>query len=254
MTGAPACVRCGTTAGGLSGACPKCLFDLTVGPASGEDEPTFEQRYVVLNILGRGRHGATYLAADAARPGSHVAVKVLDATRPRHEWVDALYDYCAAIDARAQPWMATLEDTGSDSTGRAFLAVEFVVGCSLLFHCRRECLTAAERLEVFASVASSVAAAHSSGLPHGNLAESNILVPARGAHPVLMDFGLATLCSGRPAGVEDDVAALAALFEALTGDLPPGWHGGDAGAGVSRSASASAMAAAVRALIERLGR
>src|SRR6185312_1221277 len=70
-------------------------------------------------------------------------------------------------------------------------------------YCARECLSTAQRCELFRKVCEPVSYAHRRLLIHRDLKPANILVTADGA-PKLLDFGIAKLLT---AGPRDDTAA-----------------------------------------------
>ena len=244
------CPRCGTALDGTSGLCAPCLLQLALGTPAASDVPGFEQRYAVLNILGHGRHGTTYLAGDAGLPGTHVAVKVLAAVRPDEVWQPLLDHYSKAVAAVIHPAAAPILDAGTDGHGRAFVVTEFVVGRSLLAHCARHQPGPADRVRLFADVAGAVAAAHDAGLPHGHLVDANVLVPANADHAIVIDFALAGLATDNPPSSDDDIRALASLLDHLMSDVAPDVAGPTAVQvrAIGGCATARAMAAMARAL------
>lgn len=244
------CPRCGTALDGMSGLCAPCLLQLALRAPATSDVPGFEQRYAVVNILGHGLHGTTYLAGDAGLPGTHVAVKVLAAVRPDEIWQRLLEDFSMAVGTLIHPAAAPILDAGTDGHGRAFVVTEFIVGRSLLAHCARHQPRPADRVRLFADVAGAVAAAHDAGLPHGHLVDANVLVPANTGHAVVVDFALAGLASDSPPGAVDDIRALASLLDQLMSDVASHAAGPTAEQvrAIGGCATARAMAASARAL------
>lgn len=148
--------------------------------------------YRLIREIGRGGMGAVWLAERA--DGSlkrHVALKL-----PRLAWGAGLAERMArerAIGALLEhPNIARLYDAGVDSSGRPYLALEYIDGQPLDAWCEAKALGVPERLRLFLQVARAVAYAHGRLVVHRDLKPSNVLVTADGqAH--LLDFGIAKL-------------------------------------------------------------
>ncbi len=170
--------------------------------------------------LGRGRRGIVY-SARRIPDGPEVALRVLAVSG---ELAGAFAQYSRAVETlkrvhhpRVVPVLAAgIED------GYAFVASELVPGETLRKRLERERkLSPALALEIAAFVARGVAAAHASGVFHGDLrAEDILLDPARG--PRTGDFLLEAILSRAQfpegEGKARDVRALGGILqEMLTG-------------------------------------
>jgi serine/threonine-protein kinase len=146
------------------------------------------------------------------------------------------------------PNIARLYDAGVTSTGRPYLALEYVDGMQLDKYSRAHALTLRQRLDLFLQIARAVAFAHARLIVHRDLKPSNVLVTAAG-DVRLLDFGVARLLqfdagaaahhtqynlraftpryaapeqfTGRPITAATDVYSLGVLlYELLTGASP----------------------------------
>lgn len=132
---------------------------------------------------------------EAARDGDfdrRVAVKVL---RRGMDSEDVLRRFATERQILANldhPNIARLYDGGTTPDGRPYFVMEAIEGEPVDRFCERKGLTVPERLRLFLTVCSAVAAAHQSLVVHRDLKPSNILVTADGA-PKLLDFGIAKL-------------------------------------------------------------
>ena len=153
----------------------------------------------LLEEIGRGGMGSVWRAerADGVYERD-VAVKL-----PRRSRRDDahLAERLAAelrIVARLEhPHIARLYDAGLDAQGRPYFAMELVNGEPLLPHAWQLDLPA--KLALLARIARAVAHAHERGVIHRDLKPGNVRVAADGT-PRLLDFGIATLRAGAPAG------------------------------------------------------
>jgi serine/threonine-protein kinase len=93
------------------------------------------------------------------------------------------------LSALAHPNITALVDAGVDQ-GRAWIAMEYVDGDSLLDHCRNLKRGLRERVRLFDQVCAAVAHAHAQLIVHRDLKPSNVLVNTAG-NAKLLDFGIA---------------------------------------------------------------
>lgn len=161
-------------------------------------------RYAPRRLIGRGGMATVYEAVDLST-GAVVALKRPHLLRDADPHLGEVMTAEARAMARvAHPNIARVLDAGIDPQGPWFV-MEKLVGESLhtrIARCGRLTLpvTAAVMLPLLAGVD----AVHESGLAHGDIKPSNVILARRGERtvPTLIDFGVAT-----PADAADERAA-----------------------------------------------
>lgn len=206
-----------------------------------------EQRYRIIRELGQGGMGTVYLAERS--DGEYVQQIALKTLHVGAAFNPALIERLRAerqILAQLQhPNIARLLDGGTDSTGRPFLAMEYVDGERIDRWCEKHKLDVAARVRLFLQVCDAVQYAHQQLVIHRDIKPSNILVDAAGSGK-LLDFGIAQLIvdgestdtnttdrlltyryaspeqiRGERVGTSSDIYSLAmVLFRILTGQHP----------------------------------
>jgi hypothetical protein len=214
---------------------------------------------VVGGQVGEGRTGAVYPALDEAT-GANVVVKVL---HPQLTADPAALDGLRAEAARASrlrhPHVVGVLGLWSHADANVLVS-EAVAGPSLSDVLDKPLVDHAA-IALVCQLADALAAAHSSGLVHGDVRAGNVLVSARGA--MLYDFGVAAwlggpstgkagetapevLNGGRP-GVAADIYGLGVVLgQALTGRSL--WDGPTPWAVIERQSLAAARIEAPRGL------
>ena len=145
--------------------------------------------YRVVSRLGTGGMGDVYRAHDTWLERD-VAIKVLigdfadDLPRFQRARQEA-----RAASALNHPNILTIHEIG-DSDGTPFIVSEFVDGRTLRTCIRDGSLPLARALDVALQIASALAAAHKSGIVHGDIKPENVMIRPDGLVKVL-DFGLA---------------------------------------------------------------
>lgn len=138
--------------------------------------------------IGTGGMGMVYLAErEHADFTQRVALKLLDAGNTNLTRLAARER--RILSALAHPNITAFIDAGVDQ-GRAWIAMEYVDGNSLLEHCRDHHLDIRARVRLFDQVCAAVAHAHAQLVVHRDLKPSNILVNRQGVAK-LLDFGIA---------------------------------------------------------------
>lgn len=153
------------------------------------DEPAIPERvgpFRLRDRIGVGGMGTVYLGErENTDFVQRVAIKLLDVG-------NANFTRWAARERRilsslAHPNITAFVDAGVDQQ-RAWIAMEYVDGETLLEHCRN--FGVRERVRLFDQVCAAVAHAHAQLVVHRDLKPSNILVNRQGSAK-LLDFGIA---------------------------------------------------------------
>lgn len=141
--------------------------------------------------LGRGGMGTVWLAGrvDGAYT-KHVALKRLHDTSASDEERARFRREVQVLATLDHPGIARLVDGGVDGDGRPYLAMEFVEGERVDRHCDSRRLSTRDRVQLLASVARALDAAHATGVVHRDIKPANVLVQPGGT-PKLIDFGIA---------------------------------------------------------------
>ncbi len=127
--------------------------------------------------------------------GHKVAIKVLEASLAQRPSALARFNQEARILATFRhPHVVTATDVGVWQE-RPYLVMELLEGETLAVHLReRGALPVHEIARIVLPVVSAVAAAHDRGVIHRDLKPSNVMLARRGAggaHPMVLDFGIA---------------------------------------------------------------
>lgn len=159
-----------------------------------------EGRYVIRERIGQGGMGGVFLAEQAA-PERSVAIKFL-----HPELVDNP-DFALRIHQEAvlacrvrDPHCVAVLDWGTLPDGTPYLVMEHVPGRPLGRVLAEEPVPLVRAVDLFGQVLAAIAAAHRSGILHGDVKTDNFLVEATdGAdHVTLIDFGLAQMIGAPP--------------------------------------------------------
>jgi len=178
-----------------------------------------EQRYEVMEELGRGGMGVVHKAIDR-KLDRFVALKVLPTLLWGDETAVRYFEREAkAIAALSHPNVVQLYDYG-EGFGSAYLAMEFLPGPNLQAVLKSDYDRVKSHWRAWFEQASrGVAAAHSKGILHRDLKPANLMLDEHGMVKIL-DFGLA-----RPeadSGATSKLIGTPAFFppEVLRGETP----------------------------------
>jgi TolB-like protein/Flp pilus assembly protein TadD len=156
--------------------------------------------YRIVAPLGAGGMGEVYRAWDT-RLDREVAIKVLPEQFAHDvEWVARFDREAKAVAALAHPNILAIHDYGT-AHGRSFAVMELLEGETLRSRLRKAPLPWRKALEMAVAIAEGLAAAHAKGIIHRDLKPENLFLTADGRVKIL-DFGLARLDPGPPAGPE----------------------------------------------------
>ncbi len=170
-------------------------------------------RYLVLEILGMGGMGVVYAAFDR-QLDRKVAVKMM---RGEHDGPERLIKEARNLARLTHPNVVVVHDVG-EALGAAYMAMEYVKGCTLRRWVRDERPSPNRVLDVYLEAAKGLAAAHAAGLVHRDVKPDNILLGDDGRVRV-MDFGLARTDHMVTAPPADGLASEAPVTS-LDGTLP----------------------------------
>ena len=154
--------------------------------------------YRILDKIGEGGMGAVYKAQDT-HLDRFVAIKVLPHDRMADpDRKQRFVQEAKAASALHHPNIVVVHDIAADD-GLDFIVMEYVEGKTLDQLIGRKGLKINEALGYAAQIADGLAKAHASGIVHRDLKPTNVMVTPEGRVKVL-DFGLAKLVEGGPAG------------------------------------------------------
>jgi len=164
--------------------------------------------YTIVRPLGAGGMGVVYLARHR-HIGRDAAIKVLLPELTKNEDIVARFlTEARATAAIRHPGIVEILDCDIDSSGRAYIVMEYLRGESLancLARARRSLSALPSVVAVGTQVASGLAAAHERGIVHRDLKPDNLFLATDGSArtPVvikILDFGIAKLVSGNNEG------------------------------------------------------
>ncbi len=161
-------------------------------------------RYLLKKQLGRGSHGAVFLAVDrhlseTNRP-AWVALKILGG-EPTAAARQRLIDEACKARRVDHPNVVRVLDWGTAETGEVYVVFEYVDGASLddwLIE-RGGKASPRDAARLVAKIARAIQAAHSAGVVHCDLKPANVLVTRDGV-PKVTDFGVAAREQEYPEG------------------------------------------------------
>lgn len=198
------------------------LADPRVGLAMG-------WRYVLDDVLGRGRHAVVHRAHDLFS-GRAYAVKVFPSNVVAGNVSASLLAVAASVEPLLSPNVARMRAWGTSEDGELYFVQDLVQGQTLAAGLSRGKLALPQVLSIGTQVARAVSRAHDRMVVHGDLRPANVLVEPTGRARVT-DFGVArasdafrspTHFAPEPVvGLYADLYALGlVLFQMLTGAMP----------------------------------
>lgn len=172
-------------------------------------------------LVGRGAYAKVFRATQSAT-GQDIAVKVFTTVSDTEAGRQRLAaEREAMIAVSAHPDAVTILDTGVTAEGHPYILMEYVEGGTLHERLAAEGpMDPAEVVRIGSAVAAALHSAHESGITHGDISPSNVLLTADGAAK-LSDFGMARLHAGSMTRTGTVTTAVAyAPPEVLTGEKP----------------------------------
>jgi eukaryotic-like serine/threonine-protein kinase len=158
--------------------------------------------YQITGPLGKGGMGEVYQARDL-KLDRGVAIKVLPEEFARDaDRVTRFQREAKLLASLNHPNICTIYDIDKHA-GQHFIAMELLEGRTLKQHMLGQQLQVDEILTVALEVIDALEAAHAKGIIHRDLKPMNLFITASG-HAKILDFGLAKLVPGRPAGGTGD--------------------------------------------------
>jgi serine/threonine protein kinase len=203
--------------------------------------PGLDERFEVLELLGRGGMGVVYLARDR-RLGREVALKLL--TSPGEKAMALLEAEARSLAQLEHDHVVRLYELGFQK-GVPFLVMELMRGWPLSTRLAEGRPTLVEAVRIAVDMLLGLARAHELGLVHRDVKPGNVFLEQTGRVKVA-DFGLAVSITGQssaagnglvgtpaymapeqfkalPADARTDVFSLGVIaYEMLSGDLPFG--------------------------------
>ena len=153
------------------------------------------QRFELRERAASGGMGAVYHAWDRSRDRA-VAIKVLLPTSSSHSR-DRFAREARVLATLQHPRIVEYIDYGETPDGEPYLAMEWLLGESLVDRLERGPLSIEDSVELCARVADALAAAHHKGVVHRDIKPSNLfLVGGEIAGVKVLDFGIVRLTDG----------------------------------------------------------
>ena len=155
--------------------------------------------YRIIDTLGQGGMGVTYLAEQVEPVRRRLALKVIrqDRLDESRESAEALRKRFRqerqALALMSHPHVAQVYEAGETSRGSLYFTMEYIAGTTIIDHCRREMVGIDGRLRLICQLCDALAHAHERGILHRDVTDRNVLVGESDdiSQVKLIDFGLA---------------------------------------------------------------
>lgn len=157
---------------------------------------TFNGRYEILTVLGRGGMSVVYLARHLIMK-KIVALKVMHGHLANDEnAVKRFRQEARAVSHFSHPHIIAVHDFGASESGQPFLVMDYVQGKSLASLLDTGKLAPERALAIFVQATSALQEAHANGVIHRDLKPSNIMLLDNDKEEdfvKIVDFGIAKL-------------------------------------------------------------
>lgn len=216
-----------------------------------------EDRYQLVELIGRGGAGAVYRALHL-RLGRSVAIKIIETNEKQspelvEQLIQRFHREIKLLTHINHPYITSIIDQGITPKNDPFMVMEFIEGDTLRRYIKNNFpLNFRQVLKLFRQLGIAVQALHDAGIIHRDLKPDNVIVQRLQASDEivrLLDFGIAKMvhgeaksgreltqagtvmgtvdymspeqCQGRPVSYRADIYSLGViLFEMITGALP----------------------------------
>ena len=155
---------------------------------------TLDGRYLIEQKLGRGGFGVVYLASDNKVASRKVVVKVMHLIEATNEWSRRRFKQeVEALSRIDDPSVVGVFDCGETTSGRPYIVMQYIDGCSLRSLLSAEGMSFASAARIIRQIGEALTAAHEVGILHRDLKPENVMVKVvKGEERVkVIDFGIA---------------------------------------------------------------
>jgi len=175
---------------GCGGALSRTVTRTGIDPELDAVRKSFDERYAVESLLGRGGMGNVYKARERTLD-RHVALKIVPEYRSADEQFIERFRREARIAARLRhPRIVSVHEVGTLGPFNYF-SMDYIEGSTLRSVVeRRHVLSVEDAISILVEICRAVAHAHSRGIIHRDLKPENVMIDTEGDVFVL-DFGLA---------------------------------------------------------------
>lgn len=173
-------------------------------------------RFRIVRLIGSGGMGNVYEAEDLTLENARVAIKTIRGPLVSDSKIEARFRQEVYLARKVtHPNVCRIheffvhEPLGGAGSRECFFSMELAPGSSLRQSLRKRRFSQAEAIGILSQLASGLAAAHASGVIHGDFKAANILLVSEDSAPraVITDFGLAI--PARSARAESEIGSLA---------------------------------------------
>ena len=163
-------------------------------------------RYTIEGMIGAGGMGIVYRAKQD-RTQRDVALKLVHPRLSTPELLGRFEEEIVTLGKLDHPGIVHIFD--ADKHGDSvFFTMQLVDGQPLHRYLREHTLSRHQKLDLIIRIADAVQAAHDRGIIHRDLKPANILIDNASGHPVILDFGLATLAGALLADDDQQITGL----------------------------------------------